>query len=167
VDNNWYTTLLEDHVELVADGIERITEGGIVTCDGTEGEVDLIVTVTGFSVSKYLWPAVYRSADGRTLEQQWEEIGGGPRAYLGLTVPNFPNLFMLYWPNSQVRSGSLISWFEIWARYAARSVVALIEGGHRQMSVKPEVFVQPRPGRSFGQAGLGGECLETEELLRQ
>ncbi|MFJ9563906.1 flavin-containing monooxygenase [Streptomyces fuscichromogenes] len=141
VDNNWYASLLEDNVELVTEPIERFTATGIRTADGRERSYDLVFTATGFATQKYLWPTRYEGLDGETLEDRWNDpAGGGPRAYLSVTVPRFPNLFIMYGPNSQNRSGSLIVWMETWARYAAEGLVALIEGGHRHLSVREEVF---------------------------
>jgi len=141
VDNNWYASLLEDNVELVTDTIERFTPTGIRTADGKERSYDLVFTATGFATQKYLWPTAYRGLNGETLEDRWRDPeGGGPRAYLSLTVPDFPNLFIMYGPNSQNRSGSLIVWMETWARYAAQGLVALIEGGHRYLTVRRDVF---------------------------
>ncbi|WP_329264635.1 NAD(P)/FAD-dependent oxidoreductase [Streptomyces sp. NBC_01478] len=141
VDNNWYASLLEDNVELVTDTIERFTPTGIRTVDGKERSYDLVFTATGFVTQKYLWPTAYRGLDGETLEDRWRDPeGGGPRAYLSLTVPGFPNLFIMYGPNSQNRSGSLIVWMETWARYAAQGLVALIEGDHRYLTVRRDVF---------------------------
>lgn len=140
VDNHWYETLLEDHVELVTDPIAEVRANEIVTEDGVVRPVDQIIAATGFEVTKYVHPAVYRGRNGRTLEQIWADIGGGPRAYLGLTVPEMPNFFLMYGPNAQPRSGSIVSWFEIWARYVAQSVVLLVEGGHRSMTVRRDVF---------------------------
>ncbi|MFE2068660.1 flavin-containing monooxygenase [Streptomyces sp. NPDC059467] len=141
VDNNWYASLLEDNVELVTESIERFTPTGIRTADGKERPYDLVFTATGFATQKYLWPTRYKGLDGETLEDRWNEpAGGGPRAYLSITVPRFPNLFIMYGPNSQNRSGSLIVWMETWARYTAEGLVALIEGGHRYLSVREEVF---------------------------
>jgi 4-hydroxyacetophenone monooxygenase len=138
VDNRWYASLLRDDVELVTDEIERITPRGVVTVDGTERPADVIVTATGFSTTKYLYPAEYRGVGGVTLESAWESEG--PRAHLGLTVPGFPNLFIMYGPNAQPRSGSTISVIEQWASYAVQSIVLLLEGGHRVMDVKRDVF---------------------------
>ncbi|MFJ8927582.1 flavin-containing monooxygenase [Streptomyces sp. NPDC102364] len=143
VDNNWYGSLLEDNVELVTDKIERFTPTGIRTADGKERPFDLVFTATGFAVQKYLWPTTYQGLGGATLEDRWSDpAGGGPRAYLSLTVPDFPNFFIMYGPNSQNRAGSLIVWMETWARYIAQSMIALIEGGHRHLSVRHEVFEQ-------------------------
>jgi len=141
IDNNWYATLLEDHVELVTDKIERLTPDGILTADGQERHYDVIFTATGFDVEKYLWPTEFRGLGGQGIEEHWTDPnGGGPRAYLSITVPGFPNLFIMYGPNSQNRAGSLIVWMEVWARYIAQALIATIEGGHRYATVKPEVF---------------------------
>jgi 4-hydroxyacetophenone monooxygenase len=141
VDNNWYETLLEDGVELVTEPVERLTATGIRTADGKERPYDLIFTATGFAVEKYLWPCDYRGLGGVSIEQAWTDpAGGGPRAYVSLTVPDFPNLFIMYGPNSQNRAGSLIVWIEVWSRYIAQALVATIEGGHRYVTVKNDVF---------------------------
>ena len=141
VDNNWYASLLEDHVELVTDKIERLTTGGVLTADGRERHYDVIFTATGFDVEKYLWPTDFRGLGGQRIEDLWTDPAGlGPRAYLSLTVPDFPSLFIMYGPNSQNRAGSLIVWMEVWARYIAQALIATIEGGHRYAVVKPEVF---------------------------
>lgn len=139
VDNKWYRTLLEDHVELVTDPIEQVMPTGFVTADGTEREVDVIVAAIGFAVTKYLWPARYFGLGGVKLEDAWDH-GEGPMAYLGMTVPDFPNLFVMYGPNSQPRSGSIPSWIEVWSRYVAQSVVTMIEGGHSRIVVRRDVF---------------------------
>ncbi|MBY0400961.1 monooxygenase, partial [Myxococcota bacterium] len=94
---------------------------------------------TGYDVIKYLWPADYRGQGGRSLREFW---GDDARAYLGMLVPHFPNLFMLYGPNSQPVSGgiSLPSWFQIWAAYIAQCLVQMLEGGHAAISVKEPAF---------------------------
>ncbi|MFK0158724.1 flavin-containing monooxygenase [Streptomyces sp. NPDC090493] len=141
VDNNWYASLLKDDVELVTETIERFTPTGIRTADGRERDYDLVFTATGFVTQKYLWPTRYRGLADETLEERWSDpASGGPRAYLGLTVPGFPNLFIMYGPNAQNRSGSLIVWMETWARYIGEALVALVETGHRYLTVREEVF---------------------------
>ncbi len=85
-----------------------------------------------------MWPVQYEGKDGLTLEEAWEKDGA--RAYLGITVPDFPNLFIVYGPNGQGRGGGLIKWLELWSGYALKSIVKMIEGGHKSMEVKREVF---------------------------
>src|SRR5262249_49765818 len=138
VDNGWYDALRRDNVELVVDPIERITPRGILTKDGVERRFDAIVLGTGFSVSKYLWPVQYSGRGGVTIEQQWDTDGA--RAYLGMTMPNFPNMFIFYGPNGQPRAGGFYSWAEIWARYIVKAIVMTIESGHRAIEVKAKVF---------------------------
>ncbi len=139
-DNGWYQTLLEPHVELALGEVTAFTERGTVTDDGTEREVDVVITATGFAVSKYLWPSQYFGRDGRSLADFWDSDPEGPKAYIGLTVPGFPNLFTLYGPNAQPRSGAIIGWFETWAQYVARAIIFLIEQGYRELDVKRDVF---------------------------
>ncbi len=141
VDNNWYAALTRDNVELVTTGITSFDEHGIHLADGRYVEVDLCVTAVGFDTQKYLWPTQYYGRGDVSLEEAWSD---GARAHLGMTVPDFPNLFMLNGPNSQpVASGTgLPCWFEIWSRYIAEGIVAMIESGHAAMVVRPEVCAE-------------------------
>ena len=121
-DNGWYRTLLRDNVDLVNDGIVRITPSGVLTEDGTEHPLDVLVLATGFHPNKYLWPMEIRGL-GRTLDEVW---GEDPRAYLGITVPGFPNLFVLYGPNTNPLVGSVIFTLECQVNYVVRCVMAMI-----------------------------------------
>jgi 4-hydroxyacetophenone monooxygenase len=143
VDNGWYRSLCRDNVELVTDDIARFTPDGIETADGTLREVDVIVTATGFDIVKFLWPAHYVGKDGRDLHETWAD-GDGPRAYLSMMVPEFPNLFMSYGPNSQPVSGgtSITTLYVTWAAYAAQCIVRMIEQGKSRVEVKPEAFAR-------------------------
>jgi 4-hydroxyacetophenone monooxygenase len=140
VDNGWYEALTRENVELVTDGIARLTRTGIETVDGEQRDVDTIVFATGYNVSTYLWPAEYHGEDGVNLQEFWAE--DSPRAYLGMLVPRFPNLFVMYGPNSQPVSGgiSLPSWFQIWAAYIGQCLVTMIEGGHSKVAVTDTAF---------------------------
>ncbi|MFT4230223.1 MAG: NAD(P)/FAD-dependent oxidoreductase [Microbacterium sp.] len=139
-DNQWYKTLLQDHVEPVFGEVVRITPDAVVVADGSEHPADDIITATGFAVSKYLHPTTYRGKGGRTLEDFWDSDPEGPKAYIGMTIPGFPNLFTLYGPNAQPRSGAIVGWFETWTQYIARAIVYMLENGHREIDVKHEVF---------------------------
>jgi len=141
VDNNWYKTLTEDHVELVMDPIDHIESDAIVTVDGCRRKVDVIVTASGFDVTKYLFPIEVRGRDGVTLEERWERNGVGPRAFWSMTVPEFPNLFIMYGPNSQGGAGGGVSGFvQLWATYIANLLVQLIERKGKELEVKEGVF---------------------------
>lgn len=137
VDNGWFDALKRPNVALVTEGIERITPKGIVTADGVEHELDLIVVAGGFKAERYLWPTHYVGRNGITLERAWERDGA--RAYLGVTVPEFPNLFILYGPNMQARAGGLFCWLEIWARYSVQAIARMLESGHRAMECRRDV----------------------------
>jgi 4-hydroxyacetophenone monooxygenase len=138
VDNGWFDALKEPHVSLVTEGIDRITDAGIVTKDGVLHDLDLIVLAGGFKTERYLWPVQYRGSDGITLEQAWEHDGA--RAYLGVTMPDFPNMFIVYGPNMNPRAGGLFAWLEIWARYAVQAIAHMIEGGHRRIECRRDNY---------------------------
>jgi 4-hydroxyacetophenone monooxygenase len=140
VDNGWYQALTRDNVELVTDGIVRLTPKGIEAADGTVYEVDAIITATGFEISQYLWPAKYIGTGGVDVHDYWSKDGA--RAYLSMMVPHFPNMFMLYGPNSQPLSGGtgLPIWYVIWSAYAAQLLVKMIEDGKSRVEVKTEAY---------------------------
>lgn len=138
IDNGWFDALKRPNVTLVTEGIEKITPAGIVTRDGMEHALDLIVLGAGFRTERYLWPTHYVGRGGTTLEQAWE--GDGARAYLGVAMPKFPNLFVIYGPNMQARAGGLFAWLEIWARYAVGAVAGMLEQGKSVLEVRQDVF---------------------------
>lgn len=142
VDNGWYRALTRDNVELVTDEIARITPTGIETADGRHREVDLIVVATGYKVDQYLWPTEYQGEGGVNLRAQWD--ADSPRAYLGMMVPRFPNLFIMYGPNSQPVSGgvSLPSWLQIWSAYIGQCLMTLIDEGHSRVAVTEGAFTE-------------------------
>ena len=138
IDNAFYKTLLKDNVELVTDGIKGIDQNGIETNDGTKRRHDLIVLSAGFKVSQYLWPVSYTGSKGVTLENAWAKDGA--RAYLSITMPDFPNFFMYYGPTGQVRGGSFHSWIEVTTRYVCGLVIEMIERGANTVEVKRQSF---------------------------
>ena len=137
-DGTWATTLRADNVELVTDGIDRVTANGVLTADGVEREVDVIVYGTGFQASRFLTPMRVTGRDGADLHQQWD---GDARAYLGMTVPGFPNFFCLYGPNTNiVINGSIIYFTECEVQYLLDAVRLLLTEGHGSLDVRPEVY---------------------------
>jgi len=143
VDNGWYRALLKDNVELVTDPIVRFVPSGIETSTGALYGVDTVVTATGFSVEKYVWPADYVGLNGVRLHDRWSEEGA--RAYLGMMVPMFPNFFIMYGPNSQNTSGGgagLPTQIEIWSKYIGSVIVETIERGCSAVQVQSEAFAK-------------------------
>ncbi len=133
----WARTLKRDNVTLVTESITRITPTGIVTSDGVEHAADVIIYGTGFEASKFLTPMTVSGRGGVDLHEQW---GGDARAYLGITVPGFPNLFCLYGPNTNiVINGSIIYFSECGVRYILGCLKLLLSGGHRALDVRGEV----------------------------
>jgi 4-hydroxyacetophenone monooxygenase len=140
LDNGiWAKTLKRDNVHLITDRIEEITPGGVLTVDGREHAVDVIVYGTGFQASRFLTPMRVVGRHGIDLNAQWD---GEARAYLGITVPNFPNFFMLYGPNTNlVVNGSIIYMSECGVQYVLGCLRMLIESGHKAIDCKEEVHV--------------------------
>jgi 4-hydroxyacetophenone monooxygenase len=138
VDNGWYDALARENVDLVCDGIARFTSNGIVTTDGVERSVDLVILGAGFQVSKYMWPIEYVGRDGMRPSDVWKRDGA--RAYLSMMMPYYPNFFMFYGPNAQPRAGGFHSWAETWARYAIRIVVHMLESGASSFEVRQAAY---------------------------
>ena len=162
-DNAWFRTLLRDNVTLVNDRITRVTEHSVVSSSGEEYDVDTIVFATGFHPNKFLWP-MDLTARGARLHDVW---GEDPRAYLGITVPGFPNLFCLYGPNTNPVVGSVIFMLECQVNYVMRCLGALIEGGYSSMECRQDVHDEYNdPGRRRTRApGLASP--EGSQLLQQ
>jgi len=138
VDNGWYGALMRPNVTLVTDSISAIDETAINMTNGDRYAVDAIVLGSGFDVSKYFWPVVYKGQSGVTLEDAWQRDGA--RAYLGMSYPDFPNFFSCYGPNSHPRSGAFHAWTEAWARYVSTLILATLNCGARSMTVRREPF---------------------------
>ncbi len=124
----WAGALTRDNVTLVTDEIREITPTGIVTVDGTEYDVDVIVYGTGFQASHFLTPMRVSGRGGVDLHEQWD---GDARAYLGITIPGFPNFFCLYGPNTNiVINGSIIYFSECGVRYILGCLELLLRDHH-------------------------------------
>jgi 4-hydroxyacetophenone monooxygenase len=121
----WLAALQRDNVRLVTDPIAEVTSDAIVTGDGERHPVDVIIYGTGFLASRFLYPMTIRGRGGVTLEDHWH---GDARAYLGVSVPRFPNLFCLYGPNTNiVVNGSIIFFSECAMHYVLQCLGALAE----------------------------------------
>ena len=136
-NGSWLTALKRDDVELITDPIAEIREHSVVCRSGAEYPVDVIVYATGFHANRFLWPMDIVGRDGAKLREQW---GDDPRAYLGITVPNFPNLFCVYGPGTNLaHGGSLIFHAECQVRFIMGCLKALLETGHSAIECRPEV----------------------------
>jgi 4-hydroxyacetophenone monooxygenase len=137
-DNGVYPRALQrDNVALITTRIEQITTTGITTVDGVRHDADVIIYGTGFTASHFLAPMKLVGRGGVDLHEQWD---GDARAYLGVTVPGFPNLFLLYGPNTNiVINGSIIYFSECEVRYVLGCLRMILAGGHRALDVRPDV----------------------------
>jgi len=137
-NGSWLRTLTRDDVALVRTPIERIEADAVVTEDGVRHPADVIVFATGFHATEALWPMAVTGRNGQDLREVW---GARPTAYLGITVPGYPNLFCMYGPGTNLASGgSLIFHSECQMRYISRCLDRLIVDGHR--------FMEPRRDRT-------------------
>ena len=148
--NDFYPAMGQPNVELVTDAIERITPHGLVTRDGQEREVDVLVCATGFDVAHLLASVRITGPEGRSLQQAWSE---GPEAYHGITVAGFPNLFLLLGPNTATGHTSTLLYIEPEVEHAVACIQAVRAGRHRWIEVRPEVF---RAHNDHLQARLAG-----------
>ncbi|WP_071286996.1 flavin-containing monooxygenase [Mycolicibacterium llatzerense] len=135
-NGSWLQTLTQDHVELIRTPIARIERDAVVTADDRRHPADVIVYATGFHAGKVLWPMTIVGRDGRVLGEQW---GERPTAYLGITVPGFPNFFCMYGPGTNLASGgSLIFHSECQMRYISECLDLLLTGHGNWMEPRPE-----------------------------
>jgi len=107
--NDWYTTLTQPNVELVTEPVVEVLPEGVRSADGRLHEVDVIIYGTGFAATEFLAPMQITGVAGADLQARWKE---GARAYLGLCVPDFPNLFVVYGPNTNLGGSSVINMLE-------------------------------------------------------
>ena len=147
-------------MQLINDPIAAFTPDGIRTASGEEYAVDLVVLATGFRASDFLLPIDFVGRDGITLEKRWAKDGA--RAYLGMTIPGFPNLFCLYGPNTNGRANSPCGWGELQSRYAMESIKFLIDnalcvdGGARRRLPR----VQRPAGRALAKRAVDGSTSD-------
>jgi len=133
--NKYYPAFNEPNLELVTEPIAHIHAGGVRTADGNEREVDTIVVATGFATTKYLSAIDVTGRGGRSLDDAWND---GPLAYLGLTTSGFPNLFMLYGPNTN--NGSILTMLEAQVEHILAHLRRLANGNIAWVDVKPEAM---------------------------
>lgn len=133
--DDYYPTFNRNNVELVTEPIERVTATGIRTKDGVERPIDVLVLATGYAANKFLSVIEVTGRKGLRLDEAWRD---GPQAYLGMTTSGFPNLFMLYGPNTN--NGSIIYMLECQAEYITKKIAYMREHDIETMDVRREVM---------------------------
>ena len=138
IDNHWYRMLTRPNVDLITDKIAEIVPNGVRMADGEVWEADALVYATGFKVSKMLHPMTIRGRNGREIHDVW-----GPddaRAHLGITVPQFPNFFIMIGPNTGLaHGGNQLFMTECQVKHMMLALRDMLENGHRTIEPKQEV----------------------------
>ncbi|TQM15438.1 alpha/beta hydrolase fold domain-containing protein [Pseudonocardia kunmingensis] len=135
ISSDWFPALTRPHVDVVTAPITQVTATGVRTADGGEHPADVIVLGTGFASTEFLAPMRVFGPGGRELSEEWRD---GASAHLGITVPGFPNLFLLYGPNTNLGSGSIVHMLECQIGYV-RQALELLRAGAGPLAVRPEV----------------------------
>jgi cation diffusion facilitator CzcD-associated flavoprotein CzcO len=133
LSSDYYSAFNRPNLELVTDGIDRIAPGGVVTVDGVERPVDTLILATGFEATKFLSSIDVVGRGGVRIAEAWRD---GAEAYKGVMTTGFPNLFMLYGPNTN--ADSLITTIEFEAEYAVRQIQRLVAEDLAWIDVRPE-----------------------------
>ncbi|MGV0792700.1 flavin-containing monooxygenase [Mycolicibacterium sp. XJ1819] len=136
---DYLQTLTRPHVDVVSSPARALRTRSLITEDGTELDVDVVVCATGYAAADYLGQIDVVGEHRATLRQTWRD---GAYAYLGMTVPGFPNFFMLYGPNTNVGSNSVIFMLEAQARYVVRALTHMRRRGRTYIAVRPQVMAQ-------------------------
>ena len=134
ISNDFYPALTRPNVELVTEAIARMTPQGVVDATGRLHEADVVIYATGFETKSFAGETAITGLGGVSLAQAWQD---GPEAYLGLAVSGFPNLFMLYGPNTNLGHNSIIYMIEAQVDYVLQALAA-----GRALSVKPQVMAR-------------------------
>ena len=136
-NGSWLSALKRDNVDLVTQSVASVSAGGVTAADGSFYPADIILYATGFETDRFLWPMKIIGRGGRALSDQW---GIEPSAYLGITIPNFPNFYCMYGPGTNLAfGGSLIFNGECQIRYIMECLKALLQSGADTVECKGEV----------------------------
>ncbi len=134
--SDYFPALTLSNVELITEGIREITPSGIVTQDGREHALDVLICATGFDVQHSMSVPVF-GRGGAQLQQHWAD---GPMAHLGTTVAGFPNLFLMLGPNTATGHTSTLLFIEAQVGFVLRAMHELEQRQQRWLDVKPEVM---------------------------
>lgn len=134
--NDWLPTLSRTDVEVVTSALAEITDTGVRDGAGTLHEVDTIIFATGFTPTEPPVAHLLTGADSHTLAAHW---AGSPNAHLGITVAGFPNLFLMYGPNTNLGHSSIVYMLESQAAYLAAALRAMRTEGLASISPRPEI----------------------------
>lgn len=135
LSNDYYPALTQPHVSVVNGGVQAVNATGITGGDGVHHEVDVIIYGTGFRATEFLAPLKITGLNGRVLKDEWRE---GAQALLGIGVTGFPNLYVMYGPNTNLGHSSIVYMLESQMAYIRQCVQRILSDNLRYVDVKPE-----------------------------
>ncbi|MBS62097.1 NAD(P)/FAD-dependent oxidoreductase [Salinisphaera sp.] len=136
ISNDYFQAIERYGIEVHTGGVGAITETGVVDAKGQHHEADVLIYGTGFQATDFLAPMTILGREGRDLNDAWRD---GAEAYLGINVHGFPNMFMLYGPNTNLGHNSIVYMLESQIAYVMSALEVLEQGGHRFMDVDADV----------------------------
>ncbi len=154
ISNNWYQALARPHVGVVPEAIDHVEPDAIVTVTGHRRATDVIIFGTGFETTDFLADIPVIGEGGRRLSDEWE---GGARAYLGVAVPRFPNLYLLYGPNTNLAHNSILFMVE-------RQINLILQALALQVGA---LRAEPNPGRTVARVMVTPDAYRREDVRTQ
>jgi cation diffusion facilitator CzcD-associated flavoprotein CzcO len=137
--SHYLPALQRPNVELVPEPISRFTSSALVTADGVERKVDCLIYGTGFRTTEFMFPMQITGAGGQDLRETWRD---GAHAHLGISVPGYPSLFVMYGPNTNTSGGSIVLYEELQASFIRRALEHVRDSGAAAIDVRAEVEAQ-------------------------
>lgn len=138
VSDDYYAAMARDNVDLINEPIKGFSENAVIHADGSYHPVDVVIYGTGFKTNPFLSPMNIRGRDGLSLRAAWQE---GAQAYFGMATKGFPNLFMMYGPNTNLGHNSIVIMSEAQSHYIVQCILKLKAEGKQALEVSAEAEV--------------------------
>ena len=158
ISDDFYPALARPNVDVITEPIRRVEPSGVRTTDGALHEVDAIVYATGFETLSFLGAVEVTGRGGKSLREAWRD---GPEAYYGIAIAGFPNLFMLYGPNTNLGHNSILLMLEAQYGYIVQALQALGRSDGDGLDLRPEVMAQfnQRLQDDLRESSWAGSCV--------
>ncbi|HEY0905280.1 MAG TPA: NAD(P)/FAD-dependent oxidoreductase [Marmoricola sp.] len=151
--NDWYPTLVQPNVDVVTHGVVEVLPDGVRSADNVVHPADVIIYGTGFTATEFLAPIKVQGVGGTALDDVWSD---GARAYLGICVPGFPNLGLVYGPNTNLGGSSIINMMESQSAFIRQLVERVRDGGSIAVSAQAEQRFDDEVQRRLRDSVWGG-----------